>query len=265
MPAYRRLLAGLLGGLALWAAGTSADARAQGKEWTGFYVGANAGYQWGTGSNGLILLPDVAAWTAGSPAFAQFNGRYGETPDGPLGGAQLGFNWRSGTIVMGVEADFDWLDADETTVRTAFIPPPVSFTNSGIVRQELDWLATLRARLGLLVSADQRLLVYLTGGLAFGHIKTSHFSINTDVTPNAGFAGSSSDTEVGGTVGGGLEWKLDSLWSLKAEYLYYDLGEQRVKGSNFNSISPPGFGVDAFYDTQGHIVRVGINYKLVDF
>lgn len=230
--------------------------------WTGFYVGANAGYQWGAGSAGLSLQPDLAWWTAGSPAFAQFHGQYADSPSGPLGGAQLGFNWQSGTIVMGLEADFGWLDTDESTVRTAFIPPPISFTNSGIVRHELDWLATVRARLGLLATQDRSLLVYLTGGLAFGRIKTSHFSINTDLNPDAGFAGSSSDIDVGATVGAGLEWAFREAWTLKAEYLYYDLGDRTVVGTNFNSFSPPGVGADAHYDTQGHVLRVGVNYKL---
>ena len=98
------------------------------------------------------------------------------------------------------------------------------------------------------------------GGLAYGRVSTSHEF--KDVALNSGFVGSSSSTDVGGTVGGGLEWAAHDGWTLKAEYLYYDLGGRTVAGNYFNNPAPPQFGADAHYDTQGHIVRVGVNYRL---
>jgi outer membrane immunogenic protein len=103
-------------------------------------------------------------------------------------------------------------------------------------------------------------MLYLTGGLAYGRVSTAHEF--KDVAANSGFVGSSSSTDVGGTVGGGLEWAAHSGWTVKAEYLYYDLGGRTVAGNHFNNPAPPQYGADAHYDTQGHIVRLGINYRL---
>jgi outer membrane immunogenic protein len=232
--------------------------------WTGFYAGANLGYQWGAGHSSMSLEPSRDAWTALSPAFGFFDGRYGDSPSGFLGGAQLGINWQSGTIVFGVEADIDWLDADETSVRSADVtifPAPVALPTRGTVRQELDWLGTVRGRLGLLVDPRQSLLIYATGGLAFGRVNTAHDFGRVDTPSLVGFGASSSETEFGWTVGAGGELRLDRNWSIKGEYLYYDLGDQSVAGAPVNQ-APNGFGADAHYETSGHIVRFGVNYRV---
>jgi outer membrane immunogenic protein len=126
----------------------------------------------------------------------------------------------------------------------------------------MDWFGTLRARIGVTPFADQRMLVYITGGLAYGRVETDH---SLEVAgANAGYRGSSSGWELGGTVGGGLEWAMGRGWTLKAEYLYYDLGDRDDRGRPFN-LSPaplPEFGTNMHYDLNGHIARVGINYQL---
>jgi outer membrane immunogenic protein len=267
-----RVLAGIIAVFALEMPAGAAEGRhdagmglkdsaysAPASSWAGFYAGANLGYQWGAGHGSMSLKPSLGAWTALSPVFGSFDGRYDDSPSGFLGGAQIGINWQSGTIVFGLEADIDWLDTDQTALRSANVP--LFFPTRATVRQELDWLGTVRGRLGLLVTPDQGLLVYATGGLAFGRVNTSHEFGRVDVQPLVGFGGSSSETEFGWTVGAGAELRLDRHWSIKGEYLYYDLGDQCVTGAPVNQ-PPNRFSADAHYETSGHIVRIGVNYRL---
>jgi outer membrane immunogenic protein len=254
----QRLAAGVLAAAALAGAAQAQDPRA----WTGFYVGVHGGYHWGAGDASLSLLPDAASW--GSPDYLPFQRNYDSSPDGALGGAQLGFNWRSGGFVVGLEADLTYLNADGQASYTAFVSDGgSSATYRGQSRQEIDWLGTVRARIGATPFADPRLLVYLTGGLAYGRVETSH-SLEAIVPTGANFGASDTSWEVGGTVGGGLEWNFGGGWSLKAEYLYYDLGDRDDRGRaiNMSPVPPPEFGTRMSHELNGHIARVGINYQL---
>ena len=125
---------------------------------------------------------------------------------------------------------------------------------------EIDWLGTLRARIGVTPFGNDRVLVYVTGGLAYARVKTAHSFI--DVDNASGYAGSSSGWEAGGTIGAGLEWGIGGGWTLKAEYLYYDLGDIKEHGEHVNNAAPPEFGTDAHYDLNGHIARLGVNYRI---
>jgi outer membrane immunogenic protein len=229
------------------------------RPWSGFYAGIHGGYNWGAGDSSISLLPDLATWTAFSPDFAQFHGRYDASPEGFLGGAQLGFNWQSGGLVFGIETDLARLNADGGDGRTALIAA-LSYTAQAQIRQEIDWLGTLRGRIGVMPFDGQNLLLYVTGGLAYGRVETSHYFMN--IGSGAGFAGSSSGWEVGGTIGAGLELAMGGAWTLKAEYLYYDLGDRKVHGEHVNNAAPPEFGTDARFELRGHIARVGVNYQL---
>lgn len=231
------------------------------RPWSGFFVGAHGGYHWDAGSASLSFQPDLGTWLSLSPDYGQFHGRYDSALDGFLGGAQLGFNWRSGTLVLGIEADLARLNADGSETRTAMVTEGSdTFPVQTHSRQEIDWLGTVRGRIGILPFDDHRLLIYLTGGLAYARVSTDHSFIDVDL--NAGFVGSSSGWEAGGTIGGGLEWAMGGAWTLKAEYLYYDLGDRKVGSAHFNNGAPPEFGFGARYELQGHIARIGLNLQL---
>lgn len=239
--------------------------------WTGWYIGLNAGGGWGntnidnntTVSNCVAFLPAVCSLLSSSVP-TQFD----TNPQGFIGGGQIGYNWQINSYVLSVETDFQGstIKGSQTVsnVRLFFGAP---FTVAGTGSQEIDWFGTLRGRLGWLVT--DALLVYATGGLAYGHVQTeASFSVNA---PPIGFGktvGSStlsqSDTRAGWTVGGGLEWMFAPRWSVKAEYLYYDLGTV-----SFNQLltavdtAGPGISVsairsDAHY--RGNIARAGVNY-----
>ena len=181
--------------------------------WTGFYVCINGGYAWGSSD-----------WSAVPTA--------NNKPNGWLVGGTIGYNYQVGSIVWGIEGDWDWSNV-KATVACA---PLVNCTT------ENNWLATIRGRLGY---AFDRWLPYITGGGAYGRV-----TAKIDVPP-VGFAASSSSDQLGWTVGVGLEYAFLSNWSAKIEYLYVDLG-------SFNSAPVAPVNNVSFKE---NIVRAGLNYK----
>ena len=162
--------------------------------WTGFYVGANAGYGFGRAST------DFSAGALSDTT----------SPSGLIGGGQFGYNWQIGRWLLGAEADFQWSGelADGTVSGGR-----VTITHT----DKLTWFATGRARLGL---AYHRWLVYGTGGIAYGAVDS-----DATVTSATGTSTiSSSDNNVGWVVGIGLESALRNNWTWRLEYLYLDLG-----------------------------------------
>src|SRR5580704_10016115 len=148
---------------------------------------------------------------------------------GVIGGT-AGFNWQMGQVVLGIEGDIDWSNVSGTTM-TLCAP--------GCTTQN-DWLGTLRGRLGY---AFDRFLPYITGGLAAGDIRAT--------TP--GFAGAS-QTNLGWTLGAGVEVAIAGNWSAKAEYLHVGLG-------NFNCGLACGLVTPDNVSLQADLVRGGVNYR----
>jgi outer membrane immunogenic protein len=243
--------------------------------WTGWYLGVNAGYIDSVGrtnTDATILTSSTAAnsFDIAATATNQFN----NGPDGLLGGGQAGYNYQfSPSFVAGLEADIQGttLRRDFSATGTAgqpFFPTWVTTTN---VSNRLDYLGTVRGRVGVTPTAN--LLIYSTGGLAYGGVRSStQIAFN-----NTGFgavpgtsSGSFSDTRFGWTAGGGFEWMFSPNWSAKLEYLYYDLGSASYPTGGYAvDVSPtnfPGFGIESIATRtttrfEGNIVRVGVNYK----
>jgi outer membrane immunogenic protein len=218
--------------------------------WTGFYVGGNVGYGFGEGNTDVRFVP--AAFDA-TPFSVRTN------PKGFVGGAQIGSNWQYSALVLGAEADISYAN-----LRGDGLSAPVIRQTNGLpiidsfhqAHQETNWLGTARLRLG--VTPVDRLLVYATGGLAFGDVKSS--AVTSFTGAFVVYSGSASDMQVGWTIGGGLEWALMGNWTVKAEYLYYDLGHQTVTAMP-QPIFPQNFHVISTFETKANIVRFGINYK----
>jgi len=180
--------------------------------WTGVYAGLNAGYGMATAS-----------------AFGA-----SEDLDGFVGGAQIGGNWQTGPLVVGIEADFQGTTQSKTT----------SVTVLGVTVTEKDsvpWFGTVRGRIG---GAFDRLLVYATGGWAYTQFKI-------DVTA-PGLVSFSSSTSKGAFVyGGGAEYRFADRWSGKVEYIRLDTGDTTVTllGTSFTA------------KLTDNIIRAGINYQ----
>jgi len=172
--------------------------------WTGFYVGANAGYGWGNvNANGWANVGDL---------------------DGFVGGGQVGYNYQMGQFVLGLEADLQGADLS-------------SGNNLGLLNVKTDYFGTVRARVGV---AFDRFMPYITGGWAYGNVKTS--------IPGIGFSSDRSHTG-GYAVGGGLEYAVTNNIIAGVEYLYVDLGEKNILGANTK------------VGTDFSVVRARLSYK----
>lgn len=229
--------------------------------WTGFYVGLNVGYGWGNAETRFDPLPDAATF------FLLVPQTHDADPDGVIGGGQVGFNWQwNKWLVFGAEADFQGSDMDGTKTAGPLFDilggmPPDAVSSFLSTQEGTDWFGTVRGRIGFTPLC--RLLIYATGGLAYGNV---HYAADTFYVFNTPtiltHAVSFDRTSAGWTVGGGLEYALSHHWSLKAEYLYYDLGDHSATGLEIaNGVPSPPFAVHYNWDTTGNIVRGGLNFK----
>ena len=226
--------------------------------WTGFYVGGNIGYSWGRSSDTSTLTNTAGTALLTSTGTTDLNG--------VVGGGQIGYNWQIQNWVWGLEADIQGTNEKGTRnfICPAGVciptPPAILAPVAGIavpvaLNQKIDWFGTVRGRAGVL--ATPTLLLYATGGLAYGEVD-SNATIGAASTafPNTGA------TNFGWTAGAGIEGAIGGGWTARLEYLYVDLG--RVNGSFLTTIVPIGGGVlSANYSSHitDNIVRVGINYK----
>lgn len=156
--------------------------------WSGFYLGLNGGYGFGTSDWS-------SAATSGSV-----------DPKGALVGATVGYNYQMGSWLLGAEGDIDatWISGSTTSGTGVCAGGTGCDTHN-------TFLGTARARIGY--AGWDKVLPYVTGGGAVGAIKMS---------PNTG--GSETATKFGWAAGAGLEYAYDRTWSVKLEYLYTDLG-----------------------------------------
>jgi outer membrane immunogenic protein len=229
--------------------------------WTGFYVGANAGYFSSTSNvttdvaetgNYLIFCGPACGTAVG--AAASVDPSWGAF----IGGAQAGYNYQMNNLLLGIETDFNSFSNRASASVTQTYP---GFPNIGFSTQtnvSTDWLYTLRPRFGVVT---QPAMFYVTGGVAVTDLKYSEqFSDN-----QAGFlateGASISQIKAGWTAGAGIESVLSSNWTAKFEYLYADFGSVSVNDT-LSTISP-GVGGDSFHhtaDLHSNIFRVGVNY-----
>jgi outer membrane immunogenic protein len=233
--------------------------------WTGAYIGLNAGYGWGdseVSTTTVFFAPGIGYFVASSiPAIAAA-GAQTINPNGFTGGGQIGYNWQAGgSMVLGLEADFDYFGLKGSSTSGAVYPccAPTGFTINQNVKT--DWLATFRARIGYLVTPNA--LFYVTGGGAVTDLKGT-FGF-TDNNSAAAESASFSSTKLGWTVGGGVEWMLWSGWSAKAEYLFVSFPGVTVTSNNLalGGVAPvPVSPFTHSADLDVSIARFGLNYKL---
>ena len=163
-------------------------------------------------------------------------------PYGALfGGVQAGWEYVfPSRLMLGIEADISFPNYEEASKVLSYRATP-----TGYASEEYEWLASLRGRVGYDIGAWTP---YLTGGIAWMSTRYSRIDLTTgneDANP--------ANVRVGWTAGAGLDYRLDSRWSARAEYLY----------TNFN-LSGFAFGsAPSRYDTQYdlHRVRFGLNYR----
>src|SRR5882724_9253201 len=228
-------------------------------DWTGVYVGVNAGD--GVNDSKYRIQTDIRDPL---PGFAETNGLREENQNlndtAFTGGAQAGYNWHVNRFVLGVELDFNYNGVDQTSIVDRPLASPLAGNVIYHASQRFDWFGTVRGRLG--VTALPQWLVYATGGLAYGHVSSETTGFFTATEDR--YAGSGSATLPGWTVGARSEWGISPAWSAKLEYLYVDLGTFSYTSECVNCLANgitngPFLRTDV--TTREHLVRFGLNYR----
>ncbi len=215
--------------------------------WTGPYVGLHLGYGWSSADTNFHTLPpnfgsESLPWTLN------------QDPGGVVGGAQAGYNYQMGCFVVGIEADFS--GSGMSGSKSISPIPHEGGPDPGVLstQESINWFGTVRPRLGYTVQPN--VLIYATGGLAYGD---ASYSANHDFQRGIQYPVSFSTTKVGWALGGGVEYAVSKCWTVKAEYLYMDLGSEYGVG---NPIPPhPPYQQASQWQTTANIFHIGVNYK----
>lgn len=239
--------------------------------WTGFYIGGHLGWH-RTDDGSYLVAPNDAAtiafWNTACVTGGSCNPNHGGAKgDGAIGGLQAGYNWQMSNWLIGVEADISGSTSGAThfnqELNTALVGPSNSWRS--IATTNVEWVSTVRGRLGVLLSPT--FLAYITGGLAVAGVERdwSQAYTNGNGSFNGTTYGRSKTTETGFALGAGAEWALGHKVTLGAEYLYVGLGSQRF-GATFvtggvSSITNSNFTVRGG-DIDNHIARLKVNFKM---
>jgi outer membrane immunogenic protein len=217
------------GGKAVVAADLPVKARpmpvAAAYNWTGFYVGAHAGYGW---ADKDWRAPFDPPFNAGS-----------HTATGWLAGLQLGGNYQIGNWVLGLEGQYSWADINGDHISRLDLADRLG--------TQVSWLATVTGRVGY---AFDRTLIYGKGGVAW--IRDKYTKVDLGI-----LEGLAHETRTGWVAGVGVEYAFLNNWSVKLEYNYMDFGTNRL-----SLINPTGGAPDIFDIKQNlQTVTLGANYR----
>ncbi len=206
--------------------------------WTGFYLGGQVGYAWGT-QRANVLLP------SGTTIFNSYSA------EGVIGGGHVGYNYQVNQWVLGIEGSVDGTSVSKTFIPGTVFPAPfpaafgVTYATSSPIQ------GSIRGRLGV---AWDRVLLYATGGVAFAGVEATY------TTPFG--AATQSATRVGWTVGGGVEYAVTNNWSVYAEYRYSDFGSysNNPVAAFRDGVTVTGNSLVNRHFTQNQ-VQVGFSYR----
>jgi outer membrane immunogenic protein len=229
--------------------------------WTGWYVGANAGYSWGKvdGDFNDLGFPDILN---GFGTLLPSSFPTSVKPNGFIGGGQIGYSWQVDKWVLSLETDFQGSAERNGISFDNFYSCEASTTGTCHLAQTRDakilWFGTVRGRIGWLFTPT--LLFYGTGGLAYGKVSAGGTISNPDnIGFGASFSFADSKVTIGYAAGAGIEGAILNSpdWTWRIEYLYLNLGS--LSGSGTESITGSAFNFDAKF--SDNIVRVGLNYR----
>jgi outer membrane immunogenic protein len=221
-------------------------------DWTGFYIGGDAGAAWLSDAATWNPLPDPVTFGA-----LPITGKDRATAF--IGGAHIGYNdqvmpdW-----VVGLEGDYSWTKADGT-ITQPWIAPGGGAVGAGVqtsMSANLKWIASARLRVGYLLTPS--VMAYATGGGAWANIGYSGTATNNGGGYLVNF--NSSSTQTGYVAGGGLEWMMTDNWTVRAEYLYYQFG----KGPNVDASLPSAGGLPSNFvwaKPAVSVAQAGLSYK----
>jgi outer membrane immunogenic protein len=220
-------------------------------QWTGCYVGLNGGG--GASASNFTAIVGAGTQLVGSDlATVSGDGTGSGSGSNFLGGGQAGCNWQSGTVVVGLEADFDYYRSNSNFLNntdTLAAGTPFAIGQS----LKTDYLTTVRPRIGI---AADRNFAYITGGAAF--TEAHYAETYSDGTGAVGSA-SASKFLTGWTAGAGWEYALAAHWTVRVEYLFSGFSTTSATGvitgpTGSNPLHGSG-------DLIIQVARAGVNFK----
>jgi outer membrane immunogenic protein len=224
-------------------------------QWTGCYVGLNIG----GGTSGTNFSSSIGPGThllGADPAVVAGSGGGGANNEGVVAGGQAGCNWQTGTLVLGLEGDFDYFHSNpnfgnNTNTLSDGVTP-------FIISQSLttNYLATVRPRIG--IGADRN-LAYITGGVAFTRVSYTESYTDGAVPPGVGTAAASRNL-VGWTAGAGWEYALADHWTVRAEYLIAGFPKMSAVGAITDAAGSSN-ALSGSSDVIIQLIRAGVNFK----
>jgi outer membrane immunogenic protein len=201
--------------------------------WTGFYAGVDVGLATGD-TNEQVKVDD-------DPLLEALL-RTGFDVNGPIYGGHVGYNYQSGSWVVGIEGTFSGTDIDGDS--------PCVFVLS--CSADVDWIGTVEGRIGY---GFGRSLIYARGGVAWGDVSTRAIFLDPSI-----FNVRSDETHTGWTAGLGFEYAISDFVIARIEYSHIDLGsETHTLDASFDG-DPIG-SVPASVDMEIDTVKVGVSVK----
>jgi outer membrane immunogenic protein len=212
--------------------------------WTGFYIGVNVGGQWGHSED-----KDLDGYNAEGQ-------QWGYDESGVAAGGQIGYNFQWNWLVLGIEGDVGYMNLDGNGVE----PNSARFNGSDTFgKTDSDFFTTIRGRLGF---AFGHWMFYATGGGIGVNLETRVIdNCDTGACGDERINAGTTNFNWGWTGGGGIEYMFGCHWTIKAEYLRYQLGDQSFSGEATFFGTPEGKFSFRAPGTEGNIVRAGLNYK----
>jgi outer membrane immunogenic protein len=198
-------------------------------DWTGFYIGGNAG--WGEARN---------CWDVGVAGVFERDACLSKS--GGLIGGQAGYRWQMGAMVLGLEAQGDW--ANFRSSHISLLEPAITTSS------KVNGLGLFTGQIGYSWGPS---LLYVKGGAA---VTSSTFALNDTVT-GVGLA-SIGSTRWGGTVGVGFEYLFTPNWSVGLEYDHLFMGNAN---NTFSVVDPVFAGALNRISQDVDMVTVRFNYK----
>jgi outer membrane immunogenic protein len=246
----------ILGVAALTLIGSPAFAQ-EDESWTGPYAGVHAGLNETRSATNVTL---GGAWSGEAAALRDFvtgNMAARQRDSGYNLGGQIGYNYQTGSLVVGVEAETSFFPGSETVSRGPLryiASPTLSYTFSNTIDSKNT--SSIKAKAGITTGST---LLYAEGGWAWTKAKFA-----TTVTSNANYlkAGELTKTMDGYIIGGGIEQRLGNNLSARLSYDYADQGTATYlttyrPGSAFTS---PAYSETVKQDLRLHVIRLGVNF-----
>lgn len=256
--------------------------------WTGLFFGVNLGYTWGItpfikpaqSTYELRVGTPLESRIAGATAVAS-SANLSAPTNAVTGGAQIGYDWQSGGMVVGAEADVQAFSKVNSRANSSLLLdiPASGGMQIGAFQQgsrSLNYLGTVRLRVGYL--ALPTLLIYATGGFAYGYVAGSYGISQAYFmapSPNAFATWSGEKTyskiATGWTAGFGTEYMIYPGVSVRGEYLFYNLGSvstpMLAETAPVSVLAGPAWATFSrtYAKYSGHVFRLGLNIRFGDY